>query len=66
MKNNMGKTDKIIRILVAVIIGILHYVGVISGTIGLILLALAIVFLLTSFIGFCPIYTLLGINTCKR
>ncbi len=64
MKKNMGSTDKIIRVLIAVIIGVLYYTGVISGTLGLILLVLAGVFLLTSLISFCPLYAPFGISTC--
>jgi hypothetical protein len=66
MKKNMGSTDKLIRSLIAVIIAILYYTNFISGTLAIVLLAFAIVFLLTSFISFCPLYTLLNINTNKR
>ncbi|MCB0372233.1 MAG: DUF2892 domain-containing protein [Muricauda sp.] len=64
MKKNMGKADKIIRILIAVIIGVLYYTGTISGTLGIVLLVLAGVFVLTSFISFCPLYAPFGISTC--
>ncbi len=66
MTKNMGSADKIIRIIIAVIIGILYYTGTISGTFGLILLILAGIFVLTSLIGFCPLYKPFGINTCKK
>ena len=66
MKKNMGSTDKGIRIVVALIIAVLYYFNVIEGTLAYILMALAIVFLLTSFISFCPLYLPLGINTCKK
>lgn len=66
MKANMGGIDKIIRIIIAVIIGYLYYSGSITGTLSVVLLAIAAVFLLTSIISFCPLYTLFGINTCKR
>lgn len=52
MKKNMGTVDKVIRILVAVVIGILYFTNVISGTLAIILGALAAVFVLTSFISF--------------
>jgi len=65
MKKNMGQLDKIIRVLIAVVIAALYYFDVISGTFGLILIILAIIFLLTSLLNFCPLYTLFGINTCK-
>ncbi|WP_105474371.1 YgaP family membrane protein [Jejuia pallidilutea] len=65
MKKNMGTLDKSIRIIIAIAIALLYYFNVISGTLAYVLMAVAIIFLLTSFISFCPLYTLLGINTCK-
>ncbi len=65
MKKNMGTIDKTIRIIAAIIIGILYYTGTISGTLGMILLILGAVFLLTSFISFCPLYAPFGWSTCK-
>jgi hypothetical protein len=65
MKKNMGTADKGVRIIIAVGIALLYYFNVIEGTLAYILMALAIIFLLTSFISFCPLYTLFGINTCK-
>lgn len=64
MKKNMGTTDKAIRVLIAVLIAGLYFGNVIMGTVGIVLLVLAVVFLLTSLAGFCPIYALLGMNTC--
>ena len=66
MKKNMGNIDKIIRILVAIVIAVLFFTNVISGTLGIILLVLAGVFVLTSLISFCPLYTLVGVNTCPK
>jgi hypothetical protein len=66
MKKNMGSTDKIIRVLIAVVIAILFFANVISGTLGIVLLVLAGVFVLTSLISFCPLYTLIGANTCPK
>ncbi len=57
--------DRTIRVIIALAVGALYYFNVITGTVAYILLALAVVFVLTSFISFCPLYTLLGINTCK-
>ena len=65
MKKNMGGTDRIIRSIAALAVVALYYFKVIDGTLAYILLALAAVFLLTSFVSFCPIYTLFGANTCK-
>lgn len=66
MKKNMGSADRIIRLLIAIVVGVLYFTGTISGTLGIVLLVLAVIFLLTSFISFCPLYTLFGINTCAR
>lgn len=66
MKKNMGLADKIIRITVAALIAILYFTNVISGTVALVLGVLALVFVLTSFISFCPLYLPFGINTRKK
>jgi hypothetical protein len=66
MKKNMGSTDRIVRLLIAIVVGVLYYTGVLEGTLGLVLLILAAVFVLTSFISFCPLYLPFGISTCKR
>ena len=66
MKKNMGGADRMIRIIIAIVVGVLYYMGTISGTLGTVLLVAAAVFLLTSFINFCPLYTVLGINTGKK
>lgn len=66
MKKNMGNADRIIRLLVAAAITILFFANIITGTFGIVLLALAAVFVLTSLAGVCPIYTILGLNTCPK
>jgi hypothetical protein len=66
MKKNMGAADKIIRILLAIIVVLLYYLNVISGTVAVVLLVLAGIFILTSFIGFCPLYVPFRINTRKN
>lgn len=65
MKKNMGNTDRIIRIIVAAVIAFLYFNGTLTGTLGIVLLVLAGVFVLTSFISFCPLYSIFGINTCS-
>ena len=65
MKTNMGGTDKAIRLLIAVILVSLYFLGLIEGVIGIIALVVAAVFTLTSVISFCPLYTVFGIKTCK-
>lgn len=64
MKNNMGTIDKTIRIIVALAFAGLYFGGIITGTLGIVLVAVGAVFVLTSLVSFCPLYTLLGINTC--
>lgn len=66
MKKNMGGADRIIRLMIAAIIAILFFTNVITGTLGIILLILGGVFVLTSLVGFCPLYTLVRINTCPK
>ncbi len=65
MKKNMGGADRTIRIILALGVGALYYFNVVTGALAYVLLALAAIFVLTSFIGLCPLYTLFGINTCK-
>jgi len=64
MKKNMGTADRIIRIIIAAIIGVLFFTKIVSGILGIILLVLAGIFVLTSFISFCPLYLPFGIKTC--
>ena len=66
MKKNMGNADRIIRLLIAAVVAILYFTNIITGTVGLVLLVLAAVFVLTSLVAFFPIYAILGINTCPK
>lgn len=66
MKNNMGSTDKIIRIVLAVIFAALYFTGTVTGLAGTILLVLGAVFVLTSVVSFCPLYAIVGVSTCPR
>jgi hypothetical protein len=65
MKTNMGNFDRALRLLAAVIVGALYFMHVISGTVAIILLVMAGIFILTSLVSFCPLYYPFGINTCK-
>jgi hypothetical protein len=65
MKKNMGSADRIIRVIIAAIIATLYFTNVLTGTLGIVLLVLAGVFLLTSIVKFCPLYAPFGINTCS-
>lgn len=66
MVKNMGTTDKIIRLLLAIVFAILYFTKQIRGTLGIILIILAIIFLLTSLVGFCPLYVPFKISTKKK
>lgn len=66
MKKNMGGADRIIRLIIAAIIAVLYFTGQISGTLAIILGIVAIAFLVTSLIGWCPLYVPFKISTCKH
>ena len=66
MKSNMGSADKAIRIVLAIVFAGLYITKLVEGTVGLALLVLGGVFLLTSVISFCPLYTILGMNTSEK
>lgn len=65
MKTNMGNTDKIVRIAAAILFFVLYFTGTVIGVLGTIILILGGVFIATSVISFCPLYTLFGINSCS-
>lgn len=66
MKKNMGNADRIIRTILAIVFAVLYFTGTVQGTLGILLLVLAIVFLLTSLVGFCPLYTLFKGSTLPK
>ena len=66
MKANMGTADKLLRLLAAAVLIILYFTRQIQGTAGIIALLIAGVFVLTSLISFCPLYKILGVNTCRK
>ena len=66
MTKNMGALDRVLRTIVAIVLGVLVYNGTIAGTLGTILAVVAVVFLLTSLVSFCPLYKPLGLSTCAR
>ena len=65
MKKNVGSKDRTIRIILAIALLVLYYFKVIEGTLAIVLLMISGVLLITSLINFCPLYTVLGMNTCK-
>lgn len=65
MKLNMNAADRIIRLIIAAIFATLYFTNTVTGTLGVILLVVAAIFTLTTITGFCPLYRLFGISTCK-
>jgi len=65
VKRNMSNLDRIIRIILAALFAYLYFGGIVTGVFGIILVVLAVVFVLTSIVGFCPLYALLKISTLK-
>lgn len=66
MTKNMGTADRVVRILIALAIAVLYFTGTISGTLAIVLGIVAIAFLLTSLVGWCPSYLPFGLSTRKR
>jgi hypothetical protein len=66
MKKNMGTWDRGIRVIVALVIVALVAMKTVTGTLSIVLGVFAIIFLITSAIGFCPLYVLFGFSTCKK
>jgi len=66
MTKNMGNIDRLIRTLLALLVGVLYYTSVISGTTAVILGVIAVVFLLTSLVSTCPLYMPFGLSTRKK
>jgi hypothetical protein len=65
MKQNMGTIDRVIRVILALLVLVLYLAGSITGTVAIILGIFAVIFFLTSVVGFCPLYVLLKISTKK-
>lgn len=65
MKKNMGGLDKVIRVILALVAGLLVYFEVVDGALAYILLAITGIFVITSLVGFCPLYGIFGINSCR-
>jgi hypothetical protein len=65
MKRNMSNLDRIIRVVLAAVFAYLYFGGIVSGTLGIVLLVLGAVFLLTSIVAFCPLYAPFKFSTNK-
>jgi hypothetical protein len=64
MKKNMSSADRIIRTLIAAILITLYFTNVLSGTIGIVLVVFSVIFILSSILGYCPMYSVFGISSC--
>jgi hypothetical protein len=64
MKKNMGTIDRGVRIIIALLFAALYFTGTVTGTFGIVLLVLGGVFVATSIVSFCPLYTIFGLSTC--
>jgi hypothetical protein len=65
LTKNMGTVDRVVRLAVAAAVALLYVTGNISGVTAIVLGVVAVVFVLTSFVSFCPLYPLLGLSTRK-
>ena len=63
MKKNMSNADRLIRLIVAAVVGALYFTDIVTGVLGIVLLVAAGIFVLTSFISFCPLYAAFGLST---
>ncbi|MVZ60783.1 YgaP family membrane protein [Sphingobacterium humi] len=66
MRKNMGTADRVIRIGIAIIIAVLFFTEVITGSLGIILMVIAGILILSSLVAFCPLYYMFGLRTCKN
>ena len=65
MKKTVGSTDKIIRIILGLVLLIIAFTASVGQALKAILVIVGIIALVTALAGLCPLYSLLGINTCK-
>lgn len=66
MKMNVGRTDQIVRIILAALLLIAYFTDYVTGTMGIVALVLAVVFIVTAYVRFCPIWFGFKVNTCKK
>ena len=65
MKKNIGNTDKLIRLVLALVVAVPYFLNIISGTLAIVLGIFALVMVLTSLMNFCGLYAIFGCSTCK-
>lgn len=66
MKKNIGNIDRLVRIVIALVIDVLYFANVITGTLAFVLLAFALILIVTGIFRFCPLYLPFGISTIRR
>ena len=66
MKKNMGSLDRFVRVVLAVMVFALYYNGIVDGTLAIVLLVLAGIFVITSIVSFCPLYLPFGLSTLRK
>jgi len=66
MKKNVGTTDKVIRLVLAIIGLVLFFTNAITGTLAYIVLAISVILVITSLVSYCPLYSLFKISTAKK
>ena len=64
MKINLGNADRIIRLVIAAVLALLYFTGIVTGTVGIVFLVVTALLVITSLVSFCPLYAMLGINSC--
>jgi drug/metabolite transporter superfamily protein YnfA len=65
MTKNLGSIDRILRIALGILFGVLYFTGVTTGTAGIVLAVLGGIFIATALISWCPIYAMFGLKTCS-
>lgn len=65
-KKNMGTLDRTIRLSLAAVVAVLYFNGNLTGLAAVILGIFAIIFVITSFFSFCPLYLPFGLSTRKQ
>ncbi len=66
MNANVGKLDRIVRIVAGIVLAVLYFNGTLTGTLGVVLLVVGIVLILTALIKFCPLYRVIGMSSCRK
>ena len=63
MKENVGLTDRLIRVMIAIIFGSVYFMDFATGTMAIVILVLAIIGMVTGILGYCPLYHIVGISS---